>query len=126
MRLAYGAVQRKATLDWVLEPLARRPLEKLDPPVLAALRLGLYQLAVHGGTPDHAAVAESVELVKATTPAAHAFVNAVLRRAAREAPALLAALDDSTPAGRRARALAPALGRRALVRGARARTTRAR
>jgi 16S rRNA (cytosine967-C5)-methyltransferase len=37
MRLAYGTVQMKATLDWVLESLARRPLEKLDPPVLAAL-----------------------------------------------------------------------------------------
>ena len=99
MRLAYGVVQRKATLDWVLESLARRPLDRLDPPVLAALRLGLYELLFMEGTPDRAAVAESVELVKATTQPAHAFVNAVLRRAAREAPALVASLDDSTPAG---------------------------
>ena len=98
MRLAYGAVQRRATLDWVLESLAKRPLEKLDPPVLAALRLGLYEL-LYMTTPDRAAVAESVELVKTAAPHAHAFVNAVLRRAAREAPALIAALDDSTPAG---------------------------
>ena len=98
MRLAYGTVQMKATLDWVLESLARRPLEKLDPPVLAALRLGLYEL-LFMSTPDRAAVGESVELVKATNPPAHAFVNAVLRRATREAPALLAGLDASTPAG---------------------------
>ena len=98
MRLAYGAVQMKATLDWVLESLARRPLEKLDPPVLAALRLGLYEL-LFMSTPDRAAVAEGVELVKSASPHAHAFVNAVLRRAAREAPALVAGLDDSTPAG---------------------------
>jgi 16S rRNA (cytosine967-C5)-methyltransferase len=98
MRLAYGAVQMEGTLDWVLESLARRPLDKLDPPVLAALRLGLYEL-LFMGTPDRAAVAESVELVKATNRQAHAFVNAVLRRAAREAPALVAGLDDSTPAG---------------------------
>ena len=98
MRLAYGAVQTKATLDWVLESLAKRPLEKLDPPVLAALRLGLYEL-LYMSTPDRAAVSEGVELVKATTPQAHAFVNAILRRGAREAPALLAGLDDSEPAG---------------------------
>lgn len=98
MRIAYGTVQTKATLDWVLESLARRPLEKLDPPVLAALRLGLYEL-LFMSTPDRAAVGESVELVKATTPQAHAFVNAILRRAAREAPALVAGLDDSTAAG---------------------------
>jgi 16S rRNA (cytosine967-C5)-methyltransferase len=98
MRLAYGTVQMKATLDWVLEALARRSLETLDPPVLAALRLGLYDLLFMAGTPDRAAVSESVELVKATTPRAHAFVNAILRRAAREAPPLLAGLGESTPA----------------------------
>jgi len=99
MRLAYGAVQMKGTLDYVLATLARRPLEKLDPPVLAALRLGLYELLFAGGTPARAAVNESVELVKQESPHAHAFVNAVLRRASREAPRMLEALDDGTPAG---------------------------
>jgi 16S rRNA (cytosine967-C5)-methyltransferase len=99
MRLAYGAVQRKATLDHVLAKLARRPLAKLDPPVLAALRLGLYELLFAAGTPDRAAVHESVELVKQERRHAHAFVNAIMRRASREAPAMLAELDDQTPAG---------------------------
>jgi 16S rRNA (cytosine967-C5)-methyltransferase len=99
MRLAYGAVQRRATLDHVLAQLARRPLEKLDPPVLAALRLGVYELLFAGGTPDRAAVNESVELVKQERAQAHAFVNAILRRASREAPSILAELDDRTPAG---------------------------
>src|SRR5664280_1360079 len=44
MRLAYGAVQRKGTLDHLIERLAERPPQRLDPPVLAALRLGLYEL----------------------------------------------------------------------------------
>jgi 16S rRNA (cytosine967-C5)-methyltransferase len=96
MRLVYGTIQMKGLLDWVLQKLARRPLEKLDPPVLAALGLGLYEL-LFMSTPDRAAVAESVELVKELTPHAHAFVNAVLRRAAREASALVAGLDDATP-----------------------------
>lgn len=99
MRLAYGTVQMKLTLDWVLESLVRRSLGTLDRPVLAALRLGLYDLLFMTATPDRAAVSESVELVKATAPRAHAFVNAVLRRAAREGPAALAGLDDSTAAG---------------------------
>jgi 16S rRNA (cytosine967-C5)-methyltransferase len=99
MRLAYGTIQMRATLDHVLTALARRPLEKLDSPVLAALRLGLYQLLFMEGTPDRAAVTESVELVKSASPHAHAFVNAVLRRAAREGQALVEALDDTTPEG---------------------------
>jgi 16S rRNA (cytosine967-C5)-methyltransferase len=99
MRLAYGTVQMRATLDWVLEAFVTRPLEQLDPAVLAALRVGLYDLLFMAGTPSRAAVSEAVELVKAATPRAHAFVNAVLRRAAREGKRRLAELDDSTPAG---------------------------
>lgn len=99
-RLAYGAIQRRATLDAAIERLADRSTRLLDPPVLAALRLGLYELLFADGTPDHAAVDQAVELVKATD-AAHAagFVNAILRRATREREALQAALleDDSTP-----------------------------
>jgi 16S rRNA (cytosine967-C5)-methyltransferase len=99
-RLAYGAIQRRATLDAAIERLADRSTRLLDPPVLAALRLGLYELLFADGTPDHAAVDQAVELVKATD-AAHAsgFVNAILRRAAREREALRTALleDDSTP-----------------------------
>jgi 16S rRNA (cytosine967-C5)-methyltransferase len=99
-RLAYGAIQRRATADAAIERLAERSTRLLDPPVLAALRLGLYELLFADATPDHAAVDQAVELVKGTD-AAHAagFVNAVLRRAAREREALRGALleDDSTP-----------------------------
>jgi 16S rRNA (cytosine967-C5)-methyltransferase len=67
--------------------------------VLAGLRLGVYELVYVGGTPARAAVNESVELVKGDAPHAHAFANAILRRASQEAPALLAALDDLTAEG---------------------------
>ncbi|MGN6254228.1 MAG: 16S rRNA (cytosine(967)-C(5))-methyltransferase RsmB [Solirubrobacterales bacterium] len=100
-RLAYGAVQRRGTSDVAIERLAGRSTRLLDPPVLAALRLGLYELLFADATPDHAAVDQAVELVKAAG-AAHAsgFVNAVLRRAARDRARLTADLlgDDSTPA----------------------------
>jgi 16S rRNA (cytosine967-C5)-methyltransferase len=100
-RLAFGAVQRRGTSDVAIERLAGRSTRLLDPPVLAALRLGLYELLFADATPDHAAVDQAVELVK-SAKAAHAsgLVNAVLRRAAREREQLTADLlgDDSTPA----------------------------
>ena len=97
-RLAYGAVQRRATLDHVIERLASRPVERLEPAVLAALRLGVLQLAFLDRVPAHAAVGESVELAKRDSRGGAGLVNAVLRRAAREAPAIVAALPDGTPA----------------------------
>lgn len=99
-RLAYGAVQRRGTSDAAIERLAERSTRLLDLPVLAALRLGLYELLFADRTPDHAAVDQAVELVKGAG-AAHAsgLVNAVLRRAAREREQLTGSLldDDSTP-----------------------------
>jgi 16S rRNA (cytosine967-C5)-methyltransferase len=97
-RLAYGAVQRRATLDHVIETLAGRPVAKLEPAVLAALRLGVLQLAFLDRIPAHAAVGESVELAKRHSKRGAGLVNAVLRRAAREAPGLVAAMPDATPA----------------------------
>jgi 16S rRNA (cytosine967-C5)-methyltransferase len=100
-RLAYGAVQRRGTSDVAIERLAGRSTRLLDPPVLAALRLGLYELLFADATPDHAAVDQAVELVKAAG-AGHAsgFANAILRRAVREREQLSTDLlgDDSTPA----------------------------
>ncbi|MGH2941023.1 MAG: transcription antitermination factor NusB [Solirubrobacterales bacterium] len=99
-RLAYGSVQRRGTSDAAIERLSGRAIRLLDPPVAAALRLGLYELLFADGTPDHAAVDQAVELVK-IAKAAHAsgFVNANLRRAVRERAELTEALlgDDSTP-----------------------------
>jgi 16S rRNA (cytosine967-C5)-methyltransferase len=98
MRLTYGAVQRKATLDAITRRLTGRSPRRLQPALRAALRLGLLQILFMDGVADHAAVNESVELAKvAGSPAG--LVNAVLRRAVREKEEVLAELDDSTPAG---------------------------
>jgi 16S rRNA (cytosine967-C5)-methyltransferase len=98
MALAYGTVQRKATLDHVAAALTDRPPDRLDAPVLAALRLGLMQVLFMDGVADHAAVHESVELAKRHARGGSGLVNAVLRRALREGRDLLAALDDDTSA----------------------------
>ncbi|HEX4008942.1 MAG TPA: 16S rRNA (cytosine(967)-C(5))-methyltransferase RsmB [Solirubrobacteraceae bacterium] len=98
MALAYGTVQRKATLDHVIERLSDRPVSRLDPPVLAALRLGLMQLLLLDGVAEHAAVHESVQLAKLHAPGGSGLVNAVLRRAGREGRAIVDGLHDRTPA----------------------------
>src|SRR4051794_2313469 len=96
-RLAYGAVQRRATLDHVIETLSDRSLDRLEPAVIAALRLGIFQLVYLDRVPDHAAVGESVELAKAESRGGAGLVNAVLRRAAHEAGPMIAALPEDTP-----------------------------
>ncbi len=96
MRLSYGTIQRLGTLDHVVGVLADRPAARLDAPVRSALRLGLYELLFLDGAPDRAVVAAAVELSK-QSGRGHGLVNAVLRRAVVEGPALVAALGDETP-----------------------------
>jgi 16S rRNA (cytosine967-C5)-methyltransferase len=80
-QIAYGTVQRVRALDHGIQTLARRPVSKLDQPVRAALRIGAYQLAYLSGVARHAAVNESVELVRrARLERAVPFTNAVMRR----------------------------------------------
>jgi len=94
-RLAYGAVQQVRTVDHALETIGRRKVRRLDPPVRAALRLGAYQLGWVGSVPRHAAVNESVELVRAARlERAVPFANAVLRRLSLGLDDLLAALPE--------------------------------
>src|SRR5688500_14400713 len=97
-RLAYGAIQNRATLDYVITSLSSRPPGAIEAPLLNALRLGIYQVALMDGVADHAAVGETVELAKENGHGGHRFVNAVMRRAAREAGDLIAELTDDTPA----------------------------
>ena len=66
--------------------------------MLAALRLGAFQLTFLDRVAPHAAVTESVELAKAESPGGARLVNAVLRRAAREGRRRVEALPDATPA----------------------------
>jgi 16S rRNA (cytosine967-C5)-methyltransferase len=95
-RLAFGTVQRVRTLDHAIETLGKRPVRKLDPPVRAALRLGAYQLGFTD-VPPHAAVNETVELVRtAGLERAVAFTNAVMRRLASGLEGLLASLPEGT------------------------------
>lgn len=74
--LVYGVCERIITLDKTIAKYSKVPLSKIDPEALAALRMGIYQLAFMDKIPDHAAVDESVTLAGRK---AGGFVNALLR-----------------------------------------------
>lgn len=78
--LAYGACRALGLLDQVLAACVDRPLSKVEPELMDVLRLGCYQL-LRTRIPAHAAVASTVDLVRAEQGSRVAgFVNAVLRK----------------------------------------------
>jgi len=87
--LCYGATRRRMLLDASIERFCDRKLDTIEDRVLAALRLGAYQL-FFTRTPRHAAVGETVEALKSLgLQRAAGFVNAILRKlAALESPPL--------------------------------------
>jgi 16S rRNA (cytosine967-C5)-methyltransferase len=101
--LGYGALRAQGLLDAVIDDCTDRPLERVEPALLDALRIGAYQL-LRTRIPAHAAVATTVELVRAEAGTrAGGFVNAVLRRVGeRDEAAWVAALAppaDEDPVG---------------------------
>jgi 16S rRNA (cytosine967-C5)-methyltransferase len=78
-------------LEACLDNLLDRPDGKQDPEIRALMLVGLYQL-LHGATPLHAAVSETVEAARSLGhPRAAGLVNAILRRFLRERDAVLVA-----------------------------------
>jgi 16S rRNA (cytosine967-C5)-methyltransferase len=80
--LAYGTLRMRGLYDAVLAACVDRPLDALDAGVLDALRLGAHQV-LGMRVPPHAAVGETVALVRANLGGGPgALTNAVLRRVA--------------------------------------------
>jgi 16S rRNA (cytosine967-C5)-methyltransferase len=98
--LVMGVLRWRSLLDQRLATASSQKLERLDPEVLAALRLGIYQLQFLSRVPARAAIFESVELVKAARKrSAVPFVNAILRKAEqRGAESTLEAIKHSADA----------------------------
>src|SRR5258708_31224467 len=79
--LVMGVLRWRGVLDEKIASRSSQGLAKLDLEVLTALRLGAYQSLFLDRVPRHAAVNESVELVKgAHKRSAAGLVNAVLRK----------------------------------------------
>ncbi|MCD8180503.1 MAG: 16S rRNA (cytosine(967)-C(5))-methyltransferase RsmB [Firmicutes bacterium] len=82
--LVYGVIDKKITLDYVIEKHSKLKLKKISKYILIILRMGIYQLIFTDKVPQSAAVNESVKLAKRYGHGASAgFVNGVLRSAAR-------------------------------------------
>jgi 16S rRNA (cytosine967-C5)-methyltransferase len=80
-----GTLRWQRSLDHLITQFARRPLTKLDPDVLAILRLSLYQLLHLDRVPAAAVVDDAVNMTRAAkTTSATGFVNAVLRSTLRQ------------------------------------------
>ena len=90
VHLVHGVERYRTTLDWRLNAVSDRPVDRLPLVVQMVLRLGAYQIIRMSKIPDSAAVNESVRLVKAAGKRLgrdwSGFTNAVLRSLTRAAP----------------------------------------
>lgn len=79
--LVLGTLRWQGRLDAAIHRAARDPRKKIDPRLLALLRLGAYQVFFLDRVPDSAAVNESVRLARAVFGGTRipGFVNALLR-----------------------------------------------
>jgi 16S rRNA (cytosine967-C5)-methyltransferase len=83
-QIVFGVLRFRAQLDFLISHYSGRT-RSLDPEVRSVLQMGIYQIRCLERIPPHAAVAESVNLVKrARKSSAAGFVNAVLRKVDRE------------------------------------------
>ena len=79
--IVMGVLRWRSVLDETIARLSFTPFRKLDFEVLTALRMGVYQKQFLSKVPAHAAVNETVELVKQAKKASAAgLVNAVMRK----------------------------------------------
>lgn len=82
--IVMGVLRWRSVLDETIALLSFTPFRKLDFEVLTALRMGVYQKQFLTKVPAHAAVNETVELVKqAKKVSAAGLVNAVMRKVGR-------------------------------------------
>lgn len=104
--LVNGTLRWRGRLDFLLEQLVDRDLEKLEPLVTNALRIGAYQIVCTDRVPDRAAVDQTVRSVRVSgVEHATGFVNAVLRRLAQEHTEMHFPSLDADPLGHLTHAL---------------------
>ena len=99
--LVLGTLRWLRRLDDVLAQASNRPLEQVDPALHGLLRVGAYQLIFLDRMPPYAIVDEGVEqAMQRSRRAAGSFVNAVLRRIARDRDLRAWPVREADPARR--------------------------
>ena len=87
--LVFGVLRWRDRLDYIISHFSRTRFDKINPIVLNVLRLALFQIIYLDRIPDSAAVNTAVEMAKASgAPWVVGYVNALLRKAAREYPSV--------------------------------------
>jgi 16S rRNA (cytosine967-C5)-methyltransferase len=89
-----GALRNRTKLDYLIEKLAKRNVESIDPDVSTLLRTALYELH-EMRSPAYAVVNEATGIAARRFPRAKGFVNGVLRSASRTPLDSLLPEDDS-------------------------------
>lgn len=80
-KLFYGTVERKLTLNYILQKHLAKPLSKMDKEIVAIMQSGLYQILYMENVPDYAAINQAVGLCPVfKKTSAKGLVNAVLRK----------------------------------------------
>ena len=83
--LVFGVFRWRGRLDFIINHISSTRFDKIDPKVLNILRMALFQIIYLDRVPASAAVNTAVEIAKTTAaPWVVGFVNAVLRKAARD------------------------------------------
>lgn len=83
--IATGTLRWQGAFDRIIEVFSKRPLARLDPEIVAILRISIFQLLHLDRVPAAAVVDDAVDLSRrAGKRSASGLVNALLRRVSRE------------------------------------------
>jgi len=94
--LLYGTMRRQLYIDHFIGRWSRISIARMDPVLLCAIRMGIYQIHFLNSVPAYAAIFDTCEALKRIKPQFVGFLNAVLRTASRETDWQINAPSDST------------------------------
>ncbi|MEG2984024.1 MAG: 16S rRNA (cytosine(967)-C(5))-methyltransferase RsmB [Peptostreptococcaceae bacterium] len=87
--LIYGIIENKYYLNYIIDKLSKIKSKKMSTYVKITLWLGIYQILFLDSIKDHAAVNESVTLIKKHDKKSSGFVNAILRNVIRNKESIM-------------------------------------
>ena len=91
--LIYGIIENKYYLNYIIDKLSKIKSKKMSTYVKISLWLGIYQILFLDSIKDHAAVNESVNLIKKYDKKSSGFVNAILRNVLRQKDSIMEIKD---------------------------------
>jgi 16S rRNA (cytosine967-C5)-methyltransferase len=100
IHLVQGVLRWRLRIDWIIEKNLRFSFNKIAPPILNILRMGVYQIFFMDRVPDSAAVDQAVKQAKAAGRRHVAgFVNGILRNICRQKDQIVFPLRETDLTG---------------------------